>query len=207
MSQDVKKWRNMQSSQAALPLEKSWLCSGFGALALSSKGPRLINEPPTGRGRGAAPEPAAPLPEGPGELRARCPPRQILSRGRGPCATSPSGPSRPVGSVMFCNGIQRRWQRGDGQAAGAASPSSADAWLPGIAHTLSQICRWVHIIPALPNPRLQRELPSLLASVCLSVKWVCCSGGPALAQGGGALTVTPSCPCKAFLCYEGGLQC
>lgn len=27
----------MQSSQAALLLEKSWLCSGFGALALSSK--------------------------------------------------------------------------------------------------------------------------------------------------------------------------
>lgn len=135
-----------------------------------------------GPGRGGA---AGPLPS----------PRRRSRRagaGSGPAAPRGGAPATaPSASPVYrclrmsCNGSHRRWHRRDEQAAGAASPSSADAWLFGI-NTLSQICwRARHSCFALPMPRQKRL--SLLASVCLPVKWVCSLEGPASVQGGSAL--------------------
>lgn len=113
----------MQSSQAALLLEKSWLCSGFGALALSSKArgsSMSCRRGGPGRG-GAAAEPAAPLPEGAvGSERG----------GPGPSAGHSPAPPRcaPEGSrgTRASRAGARAWTRR------RAVPPRADASLLGI---------------------------------------------------------------------------
>lgn len=110
----------MQSSQAALPFERSGLCSGFGALAFSSKARgSSMSRRRGGPGRGGA---TGPLP-GPGRRSrragagsGRAVPRGGASRGAGsvrgaqrspraaPHAASP-GPSCPLGSVCPVTGF------------------------------------------------------------------------------------------------------
>lgn len=102
----------MQSSQAALLLEKSGLCSGFGAIALSSKARgSSMSRRRGGPGRGGA---AAPLPRGRGGLGGPLSPlggaspaglgavRGARSRSPLPQSSPPPPPRhRPVGSPRF----------------------------------------------------------------------------------------------------------
>lgn len=153
----------MQSSQAALLLEKSGLCSGFGAIALSSKARgSSMSRRRGGPGRGGA---AAPLPRGRGGLGGPLSPLGGASpaglgavraaRSRSPLPQSSPPPPATVPSGLLGSPAQAARGRTGSLGCVPELCGCIASW----DHTLSQISRRVHGIPALPAPPRGAAVP------------------------------------------------